>query len=410
MSSILFVCDAYGKYASPNGICIKNIAKQAVKEGHSVFIIAKRNKKDEKIFEMEDGIFVSRIKISRLEFKINNLDRNNIFKKILLKISAINGALHIFSYPKLYSSEIRHYYKQIKRIINKNNIEYLVCVYKQIHGVLAALKMKKKNPNIKLVTYTLDCISGGYIPSICRNKKIPLKSILKWEGLIFKQSDYIFAMTSHMDHYLNQKYDFIRKKILFVDIPLLEERRHPVPILKKDCFNIVFTGSMSENTANPIPLLYFFKNSNIKHSFNLYGRITDNLYSKIEKMGLIDESVFFNGPVSHDEALLRQNNADVLVNFGNENKNMIPCKIFEYMSTGKKILSISPSELDPSISYLKLYPNSMILYPDDFLKDNIDLKIQSFFEAKLSDINVFNNPVFKKCTAKYFLECLLTLK
>lgn len=409
MKTLLFVCDSFGEYSSPNGICVQKLAREGVQNGEKVFVLAKKTKSNEKDYEIIDGIIIYRIKASWLEYQINNMKKNSFGYKLLLFLSHINGAFHLWSYPKLYSSEVKKYFKAIQKLAKSNKIDYLIAVYKQIHGVLASIRFKRKNPGMCFVTYTLDSISGGFIPSICKNTRIPRASILKWERIIFNNSDYIFIMESHKKHYDSDKYKQYKQKIVVLDIPLLENREFDFKS-KSNSISLVFTGSMSKTTANPTAFLYFLRNLKIDYTFNIYGRINDSLYSEINNLGLINNNIFFNGPISHENVMAKQNEANVLINFGNPNPNMIPCKIFEYMSTGNKILSISPSNSDPSIKYLSHYKNSLIVYEDELNDSNISDKILSFFTDDVSREYVLNDPFFEKCTPHFFFKCLFCLK
>lgn len=49
------------------------------------------------------------------------------------------------------------------------------------------------------------------------------------------------------------------------------------------------------------------------------------------------------------------------MNFGNSNPAMTPCKIFEYMSSGKPVISTAPIENEPGLVYLEKYPVKLVI-------------------------------------------------
>ena len=56
--------------------------------------------------------------------------------------------------------------------------------------------------------------------------------------------------------------------------------------------------------------------------------------------------------------------ADVLINIGSSVDTMVPSKIFEYMATGKPIISFFRHDTEPSIHYLGHYPLTLLIKED----------------------------------------------
>ena len=65
--------------------------------------------------------------------------------------------------------------------------------------------------------------------------------------------------------------------------------------------------------------------------------------------------------ISHEAAIDLIKSGEVLLNLGNANPNLVPSKIFEYMSMGKPIISTYCSDEDTSLVYLKNYPNVLLI-------------------------------------------------
>ena len=64
--------------------------------------------------------------------------------------------------------------------------------------------------------------------------------------------------------------------------------------------------------------------------------------------------------------------ADFLLNFGNSLTYMTPCKIFEYASFGKPIISTMPIDNEPGSAYLKDYPLALLLRDSDPAEERLD--------------------------------------
>lgn len=94
--------------------------------------------------------------------------------------------------------------------------------------------------------------------------------------------------------------------------------------------------------------------SNIEFSENFVlkfvGRIDDTILKSIEDSAL-KNNIANLGYLSHDKAIEEMQNSDMLLitNFPNESsKGIIPGKIFEYLASGKQIISFGPDGADVS--------------------------------------------------------------
>lgn len=91
-------------------------------------------------------------------------------------------------------------------------------------------------------------------------------------------------------------------------------------------------------------------NSDFAENFNLkfVGRIDDKILETIEKSSLKNH-IQNLGYVSHDKAVdeMAKSSLLLITNFPNDSsKGIIPGKIFEYLATGKQIISFGPNEAD----------------------------------------------------------------
>ena len=409
MKSILFMCESYYRLPSPNGICVQAVAEEAVKEGCRVDIVTIYNAENQPEAERINGVNVYRVDpgfIRRMIYKTNSFgnSKQNKLHTLIAKISAFNGLLHAFRYPLLSKRQVRNLYIKAWELYKRNKYQYVVTVYQQIHPVLAGMKLKKDFPVINLVLYTLDAISGGWVPNILHSHKIPMSSLKRWEKYFFSRVDRIFAMESHRLYYQKKEYDKFKNKIIYMDIPLLK------PLPEKKVINrngklirCVFTGSMHKDTANPeylLKLLLFLKNIEV----HIYGHVAPDIEEMLQNSPVYGKQVFCYGKVEHDKVLDIQRNADVLLNFGNSNPNMIPCKIFEYISTGNPVVSFTHSNEDSSLPYMHQYPNAIIIKEDNALIEDNCVKIRKF----LNDIKTVKpssiKEKFLKNTPEYFLH------
>lgn len=409
---VLIMNDSYYPDPSPNGICTQKIAVEMKRNSYDIEIITKKNLLNQKSCEKMDDITLHRLNIGILDnlLLLANKKDINFLKQIMSVIFKIKGALFGIVWPLLSPIMVFKYYFKAKKIKNNKDIDMVICVYKQIEAVLAGILLKMKYPNVKLVIYTLDSISGSHIPTILRNENISKKSITRWENIIFKYSDYILMMKSHKEYYKCNRFNKFRKKFRYLDIPLLniEENKCKIEYKKNNYLNMVFTGSMSNYTANPkyfINLLNYIENLNF--IFNIYGNIEPEIEKYIKQSKLFNKKIILHGKVDHETAVKKQKEADILINFGNSNPCMIPSKIFEYISTLKPIISLTYSHEDSSLEYIRKYNNHLIINEiEKTLQENSELLI-NFLNSDFRIINKCDiEKIYEQNTAKYFVNLI----
>lgn len=407
--NFLFVCDSYFPKASPNGVCIQKVAEHlSQNKNNSVFVVTFKNEKYQPFHEIINNVQIFRVEqsfINRVIYSSKN--KNGFLSKFLyksiLKISALNGFLKMFRYPLLSRKEVRNLYVMCKKLNKTYSIQYCITAYHKIQCVLAGIKLKKKNKAIKLVLYSLDSISGGYVPAICHSKKIPLNSLKRWEKYFLKNIDSLFLMEAHRKFSSNNcLYTKNSEKIKFLDIPLYSKRTKIFNNNNKK-LNCLFTGSMSLNTANPSYLLKLI-NHFPKCDFNFYGSMAKEIENVFLSNNCLNKNLFFRGFCNHAEIEKMQDRADILLSFGNSNPNMIPCKIFEYFSTQNKIIHFYKSDNDSSLQYFKKYRNCLLVNENEPILENVN-KIRKFMEMK-EEMVYDCDDVFRKNMPQYFEDCI----
>lgn len=411
MKNIVIMCDTYSPKASPNGICAHEAATALVKRGYNVRVVTTVNDVSQKSEELTDGAKVFRVNPG---FVVNNLisaegktdTAAKLRRSAALFVSGINGALNARRYPLTAPVQVKNYYRCAEKLYEEEKIDILVCCYHKVAAVAAGIKLKKRHKNMKFIVYTLDAISGGLIFPVLHSMDIPLKSLKRWEKRIFSAADSVYAMESHRSFYEKPEYDDYRSKISFLDIPLVRTDR-----LSQTKVNtpphLVYTGSMSRGTANPEYLLSLLPElGGEKFIIDVYGKVNDDVEPLLAACPSLGKNIILHGKVPYEQIDGIQRGADILLNFGNANPCMIPCKIFEYISTGKKIISFTHSPSDSSLPYLEIYPNSLIVDENEPRDKNAEL-IRQFLVSATKQIREDElKKLFKKNTADYFCECI----
>ena len=110
----------------------------------------------------------------------------------------------------------------------------------------------------------------------------------------------------------------------------------------------------------------------------------------IRESGLLNDKIFLLGNVPHSEIKDIQNNATALINFGNSYSCAIPCKIFEYISTQRPIISFYKIDEDAGIPYLKKYPNILLIKEDESLLEENANRLKLFLEKNIGVNGAFD--------------------
>lgn len=416
MKRILFMTESYEPNPSPNAVCAKSVLDTLNRRGDDTSVITLRNALGQPSSEEIDGTKVWRLFEGALNGASMRLQRKQgafaaLSRKLVGALSHLKGAVMGFFYPLLSPWEVLRYYRKAKRLHKEQPFDDMVCVYHKISAVLAGVMMKRKFPELRFVVYTLDAVSGGWVPDILHSRTIPMRSLKRWERVMFGAADAVFVMESHRSHYQPEEYDYCRGKLRFLDIPLLAPREAGEREGGSDGkVHMVYTGSMSCSTANPRYLLKLLENPELGQSavFDIYGNIAPDIMEEIKASRIYQNGgVVCHGRAPHAEILRVQEQADVLLNFGNANPCMIPCKIFEYMSTGKRIVSFTYSQEDSSLPYMRRYPNALILQEDGQKSNENRDQLLGFLQTKGCIISAEGLcRTFRANTPEYFVEQL----
>ena len=239
--------------------------------------------------------------------------------------------------------------KYLKRYLKENNFDAVVTTGPPHSVHLIGLELKKEFPNLKWIA---DFRDPWTEISYYRHLKLTKASDKKHRSLeqkVFKAADITLA-TSYTDA------DNFRKKgaNAFCVTNGFDGFENALNTKKNTKFTLSYIGVL-EQLRNPEILWSTLnqiiqENEAFKSDFELkfVGRVDDKILKEIENSNLKD-SLNNVGYLSHLEANAEMQSSDVLLmtNFPHESsKGIIPGKIFEYLATGKPILSFGPKESD----------------------------------------------------------------
>ena len=249
----------------------------------------------------------------------------------------------------------------LEKYLKVNHYDVLVTTGPPHSLHLIGLNLKKKLPNLKWIADFRDPWTEISYYKHLKLTKIADKKHRKLESEVFKNADITLA-TSYTDAENFRKKGanaFCITNGFDVDasttLSMTEENSKTLPLSNSTTkFTLSYIGVL-EQLRNPEILWETLndlvqENADFKNDFQLkfVGRLDDKILQKIESSPLKNNLTNL-GYQTHDVALKHMQDSTVLLmtNFPQESsKGIIPGKIFEYLATGKTILSFGPKDAD----------------------------------------------------------------
>jgi glycosyltransferase involved in cell wall biosynthesis len=135
----------------------------------------------------------------------------------------------------------------------------------------------------------------------------------------------------------------------------------PVSPRRSAPLKLVFLGTLYGGIRRPDFLLQLFQKAAIPGAeLHFFGDMHE-CRDSIAEFAALNKNIVAHGIVSRGDAMQAINDADILVNLGNDTAFQLPSKLVEYAATGKPILSISRAIADSSAHFLSTYPRAFCL-------------------------------------------------
>lgn len=413
MKKILCITDFYYPKPLANGICLEQIVLELKKRNNEVHVLCLgESKNQEKI--NNDGIdvhFINKRLFHRLlEYGEKYIDtfKGKLAYNTALLINRANKFMLLPFYPMSSLSSIIAYYKKIKILQLENSYDLIISTYCPFDGLIGGLIAKLKfSETIKYGIYMLDTLSNVGNSKWFSSQWMEKRG-MNWEKIIFPHADFILYMRTHYTHHEKEFYEPYKARMKVVDTPLFSSRFDQKNIPKTKMSNSLFwlyAGAFYAGRREPdyvceiIMLLNntYNERANVIHFYSR-GDCEETIAKYQE---LTDGWVIRHGYVHHSEVFDAVEKADILISVGNNNSEMVPSKIFEYMSTGKKIIHFYEDTNDSCISYFEKYPNALLINMKDDKGKNITT-INNFLDKDCTTISYDNiEEIFIENTPKY---------
>lgn len=387
---ILIISHSYKPATTPRAIRWSAIAEYWAAQGHKVDLICAWEPGWDN-YEVLQGV-----KVHRVEGRIIEAGRSKI-KKLLaggggpqdqIAVSAVGrnrGLMPHFSFAvkwfydhtwkKIYWPDhaCLWYWPAIRRamkLLDDHVYDNLISVSFPFIGHLVGLSCKRRFPQIKWV---VDVGDPFCFAEITTPNNIYLYNKLNYyiEHKVFNNASAI-SVTNQLtaDKYCELFQDNAQKISVIPPLMPAVEAGGIKNYHNNNQIRMVFMGTLYRGIRNPSFLLNLFvkllqTRLSEKLEIHFLGKLDgcEDYFQKYRH--LLSNKIFLHGQVDRATALKAMQEADILVNIGNDNPFQLPSKVFEYIGNGKPILNIARVEPDSSHDILRNYPVSLTLWDRD---------------------------------------------
>lgn len=403
MKHIVILTDSYYPIMAPVASCVSKIV-DVLKEDNKISIIYPIIRTKYKLVQNE-RIHYYEISCWHNDLRAwshGRLDRNSrdlLGKIVLLFVRTYGFILSTFAFPTRSSWLRKRYFKALKQIRVKENIDIILSASDPFCSHLAVLDYKKKYSLNKWITYTLDPFYyNTYNYTNIFFKSSRRKKNLRIETQVFQNADY--------NIFTEELYDVIielcklNKDSCFC-FPYVLQDFSSLKYSKKTSIDevpiLVYAGTLKSKIRNPQVMLSVC--SRVKG-------IILKLYASGDCEYVYDQ--YRTPNIEYNRLLLKEqyldmivNKADVLVNIGNTVMLQSPSKFLEFMSTGKPIINFYYKK-DTIYRMIEKYPLGINIGDDS---DDSVKKVKIFVEKNYGKIckykeliNLYpnNNPEYQR--------------
>ncbi len=340
MKKIILLSFYYPGYSQRGGERIKLLKERLQQEGlQTVAVVAT---------SLKEKITDEFLAIKDLSFSVNKQKRIHklfwFFWRMLQEILNIAG----FNFSVLCLWK-RRVLKKLKAIFRNQEIAILIASYPPLEVLELALELRK-HFNCLLITDFRDGLLFEPVEAV-RMKKFE-QYLIKAEEIerkIVQKSAAIVTVSPPISLYFTQRYkhDFVQTIPNGFDRSNLLESAKSEVQFSRECFNIVYTGTLSYSQVQRNLYCFLQAVDNIlkdkylkKIKLHFAGILTVSEKERLRAVLKKDHFEFY-GYLSQEKCLNLQKQADLLLLVtGNNQRSIATGKLFEYIASGRPILNL----------------------------------------------------------------------
>lgn len=326
--------------------------------------------------------------------------------KILIKLLVSKIQMEIvptYRRLSLFPLALKEYKCALTRVFKQNRYDCCVVTLLPIVAVYSVQQLCPKET--KICIYQLDPYWNfrGF-PSRYENFRLQYEKELASKCFIMLTTPQIYRIN-------NRKCEGFFEHLIPVGFPMVKKCVYDAIGFGDGLVHCVFIGTLYRDIRPPeLAIKIFSKTKNKKVVFDFYGTGQELIRNMPEYQTA--ENIILHGSVSSKEADKIRANADYLINIDNTVTNMVPSKIFEYISTGKPIINCYFKKQSSLLEYLEEYPSHISLLLDSTIEGDNVASLEEYLSiphenipySQIEDIYYEHTP---KYVAKMFLDAIM---
>lgn len=409
MKKVLFLSRSYPEIRrSATVLCTHRVMECIVAHGRYEVHTLCYQYDGEDYRELVNDIYVHRFKPSKWIWWRNRLRDSQRYCRWNRIMEVIQKSLTIPFFPQIEPITARKYRNEAYKLHRAIGFDLVVSEHHTLSTLLTGCWLMKEF-GVKHVAIFWDPLKGQ-IATVRLPNSYTDRRIQCTEEFVAKFTT-LQISTESMREYHKSQGDIAADHRIYLDIPSVLRPELEVPtgylrLFRGGAINIVFSGLLSVTHRDPRPIIRLLNQTDYAKRINLL------FFSMGANETLNEASKDFIGTiVVHDYIPLCElhtlyRHADYLLNVSHINPNMVPSKIFEYMSYGKPIISTFVSDGDAAEKYIKRYPEGLCIDLRHKEKDNIVL-LNNFLLKEHKQI-AFEavKDMYKNNTPERFLEVI----
>lgn len=375
MKLLFLTYDFYPDFGA-NSVIVDNLAQDFIKNGHEVHILPLKADRTYEKDEVWKGIHIHRITQTHDKSQVAvYLRRLRLISALSLSVSILRDRFN----KKEYRLRFWSYYpgKQLRLILAQNEFDIVITVCYPFEACLPIMEYLKKNrKRFGWIIYMQDPFATNYYYA----ERYSQKELWDFQMEAFSAADKIIVTDLIMKE-LNEYNCLIPadkfKVLKFPKIIRVQQEAAEDDIeLNRHYINCVFAGKFNSYCRNPAYLFQLFDDLK-KYPIRLHiiGEEKDGWRQYLPETA---DNIFFYGERTREAVQNAESNSNILINLGNKVNNMVPSKLFEYISQGKPIVNLYQSEDCPTLTITEKYPLCLDIPVNNTVPDKAVRKLLHF--------------------------------
>ena len=410
MKKILFLTRSYpDTFGSATILCMHRVLNCVAESGrYEVHVLSMRYPGDASE-EQVGNVTVHRMKPTLWQQMRNSLQKSRKHQKVARLMEVVTKTITIPTFPRTEPLTDRWFTRAAMKLQREIEFDMVVSEHHGLTTLLTGCRLMKEYSGLKHVAVLWDPVKGQ-MATVKLPKSFTDKRIEQVELFTAKYTT-LQISTRSMKAYHEEHGDIVADHRIYLDIPSVLKPEEEVPtdkleLIKEGAINIVFSGLLSEYYRDARPIIRLLNQCDKAEQLNLV------FFGRGEKEAVEIEAKNFKGTiVYHDYIPLSElhtmyRHADYLLNVSHINANMVPSKIFEYMSYGKPIISTYVTDGDAAQRYVSRYPEGICIDLKKPVERNV-VVLNDFMRREHNSVEFeWVKEEFKDNTPERFLEVI----